>query len=113
MSEVDPRYTEPTDAARRIADVVNEALLGGKGRPGQWMAFSLADGRTDKVVYDRRDQAVSHNPDYCMYLQLQPGGIQARAAQTNFHFHRSMHASGMKLGDPDVAPVVPERMEHL
>lgn len=91
------------DDARRLADAYNAKLLENRlAHRGKWMAFKLADGSTNSVLYDTFKDARRFNGNAPhIILQLAPDGIRPRAAAAILKFHRGLHDSGMRLGDPD------------
>lgn len=75
-----------TDAAQRIVDAVNVALIANKDvftNVDKWMAFKLEDGKTNHVIYDSKQDAVKdkkgRSKDYC-YIKLDPTGITLKHA---------------------------------
>ena len=66
---------ELLDAAQRMTDVMN---LHAVSRSRGWAAFALADGRSDNVPYESRDDAVRHHKwdrDNFLYLEIPAGGV--------------------------------------
>jgi hypothetical protein len=93
-----------TDAAKRVSDATMLAWVAhGWDSVGQWMAFALADGTTDHVVYPAKRDAVRHMPNEFnfMYAKLQPAGMPVCAAEIMLRFTRQAHDAGFRLADPD------------
>jgi hypothetical protein len=83
------------------------AMAGGAGR---FIAVKLADGRSDKTLYDTRSAAVSHqlSPEYCCFLQVHPGGMTTAEADRVLDYWRQMHDGGFRSNDPrDDIPTMP------
>jgi len=91
----------PDDAAKRISDAINLALIF-KGydecRHG-WMAFALADGSTDHTVYPSKKEAVKHqsNEYHYYYLCLEGclAGANPRDCGLLLEFYRDAADSGI------------------
>lgn len=100
-----PAHAELRSAAQRMSDAVNIAVaLGPDSAPGRYMAFSLADGSTDEVVYDTRNDAVRHTANkpgaYC-YVCLTPDGMTVRVCERFLSGHRALYASGHRIPHPE------------
>jgi hypothetical protein len=92
-----------SDAAKRMADAAMLAwTAGGWDSVGKFMAFSLADGSTDNVLYPRKQDAVRHNDEFrhC-FICLHPAGMTACEAEIMLQFHRKAYDAGFRLADPD------------
>jgi hypothetical protein len=90
-----------TDDARRMADVMNlHAVCKSKG----WAVFALADGKSDNVAYETREEAVMAkrwDRDNFLYLQIPAGGVQDPAEmQGCLDYARQLHKMGYRLPDP-------------
>jgi hypothetical protein len=95
-----------TDAGKRMSDLINlkvvcqpwDTLVNG------WMAFRLADGGSDNVVYDTREDAINHQPDeryaayFCMRNAL--GGANPRDCQLFLDMHRHVYEAGGHFTEP-------------
>lgn len=91
-----------TDAGRRMADIVRQAMV--DGHAGRWLAIRLSDGGSDGVTYGARADAVRHqvHETQCLYLKVPPGGSMSdRDATRYLEVHRQMYDAGMRLIDPD------------
>jgi hypothetical protein len=89
------------EAAKRMADVMNmHAVLKQRG----WAAFALADGRSDNVPYETRDDAVRHHKwdrDNYLYLEIPRGGVNDPLEMAGcLHYARTLHKMGYRLPDP-------------
>jgi hypothetical protein len=106
----DVRDLEPRcgDAARKMAwEVTLMTMAGGAGR---WAAFRLADGGTDRVIYDSRSDAVSHqlSPEYCTFVLIPPDGMTTGQADRVLDYWRQLHDAGFRDNDPrDDIPSMP------
>jgi hypothetical protein len=70
---------------------------------GKWMSFSLAEGNSDRSLYDSKRDTVRHVPDEFryMYLKLHPGGMTECEAEIMLGFYRRAYDAGFRLADPD------------
>ena len=92
------------DAARRMADEVNRHYQAhGWEAVGKFCAIRLQDGSSDRVMYDRKQDAVRHqsNEFQCLYVKLIPWAMGICEAQTLLNFHRKAYDAGFRLADPD------------
>lgn len=90
-----------TDAARRMADAMNlHAVAKSRG----WARFALADGRSDGIPYETRDEAVRStrwDRDNYLYLQIPADGVQDPAEmQGCLDYARALQKAGYRLPDP-------------
>lgn len=90
-----------TDAARRMADALNlHAVAKSRG----WARFALADGRSDGIPYETRDDAVRStrwDRDNYLYLQIPAGGVGDPAEmQGCLDYARALNKAGYRLPDP-------------
>lgn len=90
-----------TDAARRMADAMNlHAVCKSRG----WAVFALADGATDNVAYEQREEAVRAkrwDRDNFLYLQIPAGGVSDPAEmQACLDYARALNEAGFRLPDP-------------
>lgn len=89
------------DAAKRMADVMN---LHAVGKARGWAAFALADGRSDNVPYESREDAVRHHKwdrDNFLYLEIPRGGVNDPIEMVAcLHYARQLHKGGYRLPDP-------------
>jgi hypothetical protein len=69
-----------------------------------WMAFALADGSTDGVLYPSKTEAARHQSNehlYCYFtFKTAAGGISARDAEIYLAFYRNAYDHGMQMADP-------------
>jgi hypothetical protein len=93
-----------SDAARRASDAVNlhYAALGTEAI-GKWVAIRLADGSSDGTLYDRKRDAVRHQPDekLAAYVCIHVGGLNICAAESFMKTSRMAYDAGFRLADPD------------
>lgn len=105
-SGAEPGRYAVTDRGRRLADHVRAARsIGGQGR---WIAARLSDGATDGTVYDSKADAVAHqlHETQCAYLVVPPAEMPEAEATAYLELHDRMYASGYRLQDPDVTPIM-------
>lgn len=105
---VPAQFREPSDAAKRCADMVTlHAIAGSVGR---WVAIRLQDGGSDQALYDSRDDAIAHQlrPEYCTYVLVPPGGMAAHEAEALLDYWRKLSAAGVRDDDPKTPmPLMP------
>lgn len=94
-----------SDAARRLADTYNLHRIGlGDGAIGKWFAASLAEGRSDDVLYDNKQSCVQHqhhNEDYYTYIKIVPSSMRVCDAEVMLRTARTLYEKGIRLADPD------------
>lgn len=99
------RILRHTDAAKRVADEYNlHVCAGGSSAVGRWVAFALADGSSDHVLYDSKRDAVihqHHNEQTMMFLQVRPQSLPVCDAEQLLNMHRRMYDAGVRLTDPE------------
>jgi hypothetical protein len=74
------------------------------GSIGRWFAVALHDGTTDNVLYDSKRDAVlhqHHNEQWYAFVQVTPGDLDDRAAETWLSLHRRMYDAGIRIPDRD------------
>lgn len=117
MADVSPETAQAgTDRAQRCSDAVTLALLGqGRGVVGKWVAVSLADGRSDGNVYDRKSDAIRHqlHETQCAYICIPPDGMTLRQAANYLRFTEGLYRVGARLADPDTQHQMPTRREQF
>lgn len=91
-----------SDASKRISDAYNLHIVCG-ARRGQVMAFSLADGTSDGVLYDSREDAVSHqhhNEARRGYIRIGPGRMTVCEAASQLRWQRhTVRLAAAQLGE--------------
>lgn len=102
-----PRYMTPeagalgwSDAARRISDAINQAII--DGHRSRWLAFALEDGRTNGEVYETKPDAVRHLANAYrkhMIVVVPWDGCPPRAAEIMLKLHRQLAANGQHPDD--------------
>jgi hypothetical protein len=73
---------------------------------GKWFASALADGVSDRVLYDSKRDCVihqHHNEQYYSYVKIGPQGMNPCEAEVMLKTARSLYDKGMRLTDPDDA----------
>jgi hypothetical protein len=104
-----------SDAAKRMADTITLHWVAiGWESARKWMAFRLADGRSDDMLYPSKVDAITHqkgNYYDCMYLCMSPGGMSACEAEVMLKLHRRARARNFPnvevdsvSGGPDIIP---------
>lgn len=102
------------EAGKRMADILNLALIAhGPAVTGKWMAFTLADGRGDSVVYDTRPDAIRHqfHETLAHYEQMRPKGWSADECALTLMYARAAYNAGWRPSAEDPAPIMPVRNE--
>ena len=100
LSAFKPLYSS---AAYRMADIMNDAIVNYPWSVGMWMAFTLADGESDGVVYETRRECVAHqfSEQLCCYIKLIPMGVNAQMTQAMLSFYRAAYDAGRRIVDPE------------
>lgn len=107
-----------TDAAKRMSDRLNLMLI---AQPWEilktsWMAFKLADGDSDGVLYDTREDAIKHqlHENLCAYFFMRTalGGVTARDCQLFLDVHRQVYDAGGRLTEPRTPQVIMSTYGH-
>lgn len=91
------------DVGKRAAEAINLHLLADReANVGGWVAVRMADGSSDKTVYDTRERAISHQLDefLCCYLQIPPGGADPKECAIFVAYCRHLYDRGYRLPDP-------------
>lgn len=98
-----------SDAARRISDAANQAIV--NGLRDQWMAFTLRDGSVSGApdaprCYPKRRDAVraqGNNERNYGYIKIPWDMVTPRAAEVMLKLARQLRETDMQLTDPEVA----------
>lgn len=97
--------TGHTDAAKRLSDTYNLHRIGaGINAVGKWFAASLAEGRSDDVLYDSKLSCVrhqKHNEKLYTFIKIVPTGMKPCEAEVMLETARRMYDAGMRMTDPD------------
>lgn len=97
-----PPVSSASDAGKRIADTLTNRITFQPWAPGKFMAFALADGASDGVLYDTRADAVKHHRNkeqHYMFLVVRPEPMKPEEADELIVIHRKLHAAGMRMTD--------------
>lgn len=89
-----------SDAAKRISDVVTQAIADRQGN--RWMAFALEDGASNGTVFDTKADAIRHHRNAArqyMYLKIPLDYLSPRAAEVFLKLHRQLKALGQHPDD--------------
>lgn len=96
------------DSGKRISDTLNQKIAdnGWWDIRSKWMAFSLADGSSDNVMYDNKRDAVRHqknNEYHFAFISFRNLGQGARPKDCAvfLKFNRDAYQAGYRLPDPD------------
>lgn len=108
---------EEWETAKRFADsvnlhvtVMNEQMLNGGRETAGFVAVSLADGRSDGVLYDTRADAVRHQSDpYNFYVKVGHNSMSLKEAWIVLNYARQAKAAGVVFADEQ--PALPQRLE--
>ena len=94
-----------SDPAKRVSDTYNlHKAVDQYGTVGKWLAFRLDDGSSDDVLYDSKQDAVSHqhhNEHFYMFVKMGPASMSVCDAETILSVHRRMYDAGFRMADPD------------
>lgn len=92
---------EPSDAGKRVADTLTARITFQPWSPGKFMVFMLADGKSDGVLYDTREDAAKHtlHAEHAMILIVRPEPMKPEEADELIGIHRRLHAAGMRMTD--------------
>lgn len=107
-----------TDAARRMSEAVGLAIIANPPEVTRrgWMAFALADGSTDHVIYPSKTDAISHQADEYRYAYLCLnqclGAMPLHDAQLWLDLHRHIYDNGGRLTDPKTSIIMPMGREQ-
>jgi hypothetical protein len=77
------------------------------------MAFALADGRSDNVLYDTRADAIRHqfHETLAHYEQMRPKSWSADECAMTLHYARAAYDAGWRPEPEAPAPIMPVRLE--
>jgi len=74
------------------------------------MAFALAEGATDHVIYPSKAEAIAHqsNEFLFMYVCLRgcAAGMSEKDAQLYLEVHRDAYDNGMRLAEPEAPSLI-------
>jgi hypothetical protein len=96
---------EVEDAGRRMSEAIQLAVVFHSFQEvtHSFMAFALADGSTDHVLYPSKNAAIEHQSDERLfaYLCLRnfPGGCKPKDAQLILNLHRWAYDHGHRFYD--------------
>lgn len=93
-----------SDAAKRLTDQYNlHRMAVGEAAIGKWISAALADGRSDGVLYDDKQNAVSHqhhNEQYYTFVRIGPQSMAECEAEVMLKTARTLYDNGLRLADP-------------
>lgn len=102
------------EAGKRMSDALNLRLaVDGIAVTGRWMAFSLADGKSDNVLYDTRDDAIRHqfHETLAHYEQMRPKSWSVGECAMTLQYARAAYDAGWRPERQAPAPIMPVRLE--
>jgi hypothetical protein len=97
---IDREIGSQDDFAKRAYDIMNMHVIGkGEASWGKWCAFRLSDGGSDNVLYDTREQAITHqlHPTQCCYLTIPPTGFTYKELKRFLELSRSLYDKGARI----------------
>lgn len=103
-----------SDAAKRMSEAVGLAIIANPPEVTSkgWMAFALADGQTDHVIYPSKAAAIAHQHDEFRYAYLNLaqclGAMPLKDAQIWLDVHRQAYDGGLRLTDPNTSIIMPQ-----
>jgi hypothetical protein len=96
---------EHSDAAKRLSDTYTlHRLADPIGSIGRWFGAALADGDSDRTLYDSKRDCVTHQHHdemYYAYVQIIPSNMSQCQAESFLGTHRKMYDAGIRLTDRD------------
>jgi hypothetical protein len=101
-----------TDDAKRIHEALQLAVVfqPWEVRQTGWMAFALADGATDHIIYPSRQDAIAHMSDEHRYfyvcLRSCPTGMPVKDAQLLLDVHREAADAGLGFTEPQAPQII-------
>jgi hypothetical protein len=106
-----------SDPAKRLSDTYNlHRLAIGLDAVGKWFAVSLAEGRSDDVLYDHKRDCVrhqQHNEQLYAFIKIVPAGMNHCEAEVMLAKHRQMYDAGLRLTDPEDRHGGPDVIKRL
>jgi len=106
-----------TDAAKRLSDTYNlHRIALGLNAVGKWFAASLAEGRTDDVLYDSKLDCVihqHHNERWYTFIKIVPASMRPCEAEVMLTTARRLYDKGMRMTDPDHKHGGPDLIQRL
>lgn len=104
-----------SDAALRMADVLNQAVLT-EGAVGRILSVRLSDGGSDGVLYDTRADAIAHahhNESLMDFVVVKPTAYSPADCDARLAYTRAMYDAGWRWEIDSPAPIMPVRDEDL
>lgn len=86
----------PSDAAKRMSEILTTHYLVDRGNVGRYAAIRLSDGGSDGIVYDDVARAAWEQLHYrqCAYIRISPGGFGPRECDVILAYHRKVYDLG-------------------
>lgn len=92
-----------SDAAKRVTDVYNlHRVADPYGCIGFWIACALADGSSDGVLYETKQDAIRHqhhNENYYTFIQIVPSTMTECEAEVMLKVARMAYDKGWRITD--------------
>jgi hypothetical protein len=101
-----------TDVAKRISDTINLHMTFNNvwDIKDCWMAFRLADGTSDNVLYPSREDAIAHQayPSRCCYFAVRGamGGVNPRDCQLWLEMERNAADARLALHEENAPRLI-------
>lgn len=96
---------EHSDAAKRASDhYMLHRMADPYGSIGKWIAIALADGDSDGVLYDYKQECIRHqhhDENWYAYVRIIPANMTPCDTEIFLRMHRMMYEKGIRLTDPD------------
>lgn len=111
-AKICPDCIEISDAAKRMSDIINALVTFTPvwDLRSKWIAIRLSDGGYDGVLYDTREDAISHQIDerFCAYVFMQSmiQGAKPLDCAIYLEFHRQAYDAGMRLHEPEAPQLI-------
>lgn len=107
-----PQCIGISDAAKRMSDIINGLVTFVPlwELRTRWIAIRLQDGGYDGVLYDTREDAITHQVDerFCAYAWMgnMLNGAKPLDCAIFLEYHRQAYDAGMRLHEPDAPQLI-------
>lgn len=96
-------FGDHSDAAKRVSDIyLMHRVADPYGNIGKWMACALADGSSDNVLYDSKQDAIRHqhhNENWYTFIQIVPSTMTPCEAEVMLKVARMAYDAGGRISD--------------
>lgn len=100
-----PQKGPHSDAAKRVHDNYHlHRTADYFASLGKWIAVALQDGSSDGVLYDSKQDAITHqhhNEQWYAYIQITPANMTVCSAEIFLGVTRRLYDKGFRMVDPD------------